>query len=135
MKIKVLSSKKTITNEKGKETTFYRYFTPVRIHVIDLDGNDIGEQEKSLSVHFTKVASKKLKDEKVFSIFECKSEDVGFPYTYKMLPPDATDEERSKNDVWIRDFDNENPIPYTPKQSTCVFLTDEEQSEPIEIID
>ena len=134
MKIKVLSKKVTITNEKGKENTFYRYFTPVRIHVIDVDGKDLGEKEMNLSVHFTKEVMKKLKDEKVFSIFECKPEDVGFPYTYHTPKDKTSDDENSKNHVWIRNFISEEPIPYTAPNNTCVFVT-EEQSEPVEIID
>lgn len=134
MKIKVLSKKVTIIDEKGKENTFYRYFTPVKISVVDVDGKNLGIQEKSLSVHFTKKATKKLLDDKVFSTFECKPEDVGCPYVYHIMPKEATNDDRAKNDVWIRDFETETPIPYTNPKSTCQFVT-EETSEPVEIID
>lgn len=138
MKIKVLSSKQIITDEKGKEKTFYRYFTPVEIEVIDSDGTSLGIQKKNLQVHFTKVASKKLKDEKVFSIITSKGEDVGFPFQYR-IPKDKTDEdEYAKNHVWIRDIISEEPIPFEPKQSsknTCTFLVDEEETDSVEIVE
>lgn len=136
MKIRVFSKKETIINEKGKENTFYRYFTSVKIQVIDdSDGKDLGIQEKSLRVHFTKDAMKKLKSDKVFSIFECKGEDVGHPFVYH-IPKDKKDNESwAKNDVWIRDFDSETEIPFTPANNTCEFLTDEPDTESVEIVE
>ena len=75
MKIKVLSKKVITTDAKGKENVFYRYFTPVTIQVIKKHENgqadeDLGLQEKSLRVHFTKSALKKLDDE----ILKCSQE-------------------------------------------------------------
>lgn len=137
MKIKVLSSKQVVS-VNGKTNTFYRYFTPVEIQVIGADGEDLGIQKKNLEIHFTKVAMKKVKDEKIFSIFECDGKDVGFPFVYQIPKNSANDEEWSKNHVWIRDFKSETPIPYEPKESTkntCTFLVDEEETEPIEIVE
>ena len=127
MKIKVLSKKQKIT-KNGKEKTFWRYFTPVRIEVIDTDGKSFGIQEKSLRVHFTKDCSKKLTDEKVFAIFECeKPEDYQLPFQYHVLDyATATEEEKSANDVWIRDFASMKEIPYKGKQSTCEPVIDDE---------
>lgn len=134
MKIKVLSKKQIITKD-GKEKTFYRYFTPVKIRVIDSDGSDLGIQDKNLEIHFTKSAMKKVKDEKIFSIFECKGEDVGFPYVYKVPKDKTSDDEWSKNHVWIRDFISETEIPYEPQENTCSFVVDEEETESVEIVE
>lgn len=138
MKIKVLSNKQIITDKKGKEKTFYRYFTPVRIAVVGADGEDLGIQQKNLEIHFTKDAMKKIANEKIFSIFECKGEDVGFPFVFKVPSDKNNQEEWAKNWVWIRDFIKETPIPFEPKESsknTCEFMVDEEDSEPIEIVE
>lgn len=127
MKIKVLSKKQKIT-KNGKEKTFWRYFTPVRIEVIDTDGKSLGIQEKSLRVHFTKECAKKLTDEKVFAIFECeKPEDYRLPFQYQIIDySTATEEEKSVNDVWIRDFKTIKEVPYKGKQSTCEPVIDDE---------
>ena len=138
MKIKVLSSKQVITDDKGKEKTFYRYFTPVEIQVVGSDGEDLGIQKKNLEVHFTKLALRKVADEKIFSIFECRGEDVGFPFVYRHPKDLKNDEEWAKNHVWIRDFIKETPIPFEPKQSTkntCTFLVDEEETESVELVE
>lgn len=133
MKLKVLSSKQTITLENGKKKEFYRYFTPVEIQVISADGKDLGIQKRNLSVKFTKDAMKKLSDDKVFSIFECKGEDVSHPYVYQE-PKDITNkDETSKNDVWVRGWIKETPIPYSAPQNTCSFMVDEEDTESVEI--
>lgn len=142
MKIKVLSKKVIMTDEKGKEKTFYRYFSPVKIQVIrkHWDGNeeDLGIQEKSIAVHFTKTASKKLDDDKIFAIFTInKGENIQLPYTYIInVKEDGSCEYPDENDCWIRDFDQMKEIPYTPKQSTCIpVLDDEEETEPVEIVE
>lgn len=135
MKIKVLSKKVTITKENGKENTFYRYFTPVKIQVIDENGNDCGIQKKSLSVHFTKDAMKKIDDEKIFAFIETeKADDISLPYVYKVKKDEKTGE-LVYPEVWIRDFKSLTPIPYTPAENTCVPLLDEEDSEPVEIVE
>ena len=138
MKIKVLSSKQVITDKNGKEKTFYRYFTPVEIDVIDENGNSLGLQQKSLEVHFTKSAMKKVKEEKIFSIFECDGKDVGFPFVFRIPKDKSSEEEWNKNHVWIRDFKTETPLPFDAKESsnnTCRFLVDEEETEPVEIVE
>ena len=38
----------------------------------------------------------------------------------------ATEEEKSANDVWIRDFASMKEIPYKGKQSTCEPVIDDE---------
>ena len=144
MKIKVLSKKVITTDAKGKENVFYRYFTPVRIQVIvkheNEDGTiterDLGIQEKSLVVHFTKTAMKKLDDEKVFAILTIeKGENIQLPYVYIIKENLDGTEYPDSNDVWVRDFDKLEEIPYTPRQSTCVPILDEKETEPIEIIE
>lgn len=142
MKIKVLSKKVITTDAKGKENVFYRYFTPVRIQVIvkheNEDGSiteqDCGIQKKSLAVHFTKSAMKKLDDEKLFAVLTIeKGENIQLPFVYVIKELLDGTEYPDSNDVWIRDFDKIEEIPFTPKQSTCVPLLDEEETEPIEI--
>lgn len=129
MKIKVLSNKRTKVDEKGKETTFYTYFSPVMIHVIDENGEDLGEQKKNISIHFTKLAMKKIPDDKVFAIIgSSKTEDIQLPFVYHMGDTDG------KNDGWVKDFETFDVIPFTPKQSTCKPIL-EEESEPIEIVE
>ena len=143
MKVKVLSKKVITTDAKGKESVFYRYFTPVKIQVIKKfeDGRndeDLGIQEKGLQVHFTKSAFKKLDDEKVFAIIGSeKGENIQLPFVYTIIEKaDGTIEYPDSNDVWIRDFDSFKEIPYTAKQSTCVPILDEEsETEPVEIVE
>ena len=144
MKIKVLSKKVITTDVKGKENVFYRYFTPVKIQVIvkheNEDGTitekDLGIQEKSLPVHFTKSATKKLNDDKVFAIITIeKGENIQLPFVYVIKENLDGMEYPDTNDVWIRDFDKYEEIPYTPKQSTCVPIVDEKETEPVEIVE
>lgn len=144
MKIKVLSKKVITTDQKGKENVFYRYFTPVKIQVIvkheNEDGTitetDKGIQEKSLPVHFTKSAMKKIDDEKVFAILTIKKgENIQLPFVYVIKETSKGIEYPDTNDVWIRDFDKFEEIPYTPKQSTCVPIVDEKETEPVEIVE
>ena len=134
MKIKVLSSKQTVTNEKGKEVTFYRYFTPVMIEVFDENGESQGIQQKSLTVHFTKDAMKKIDDEKIFAFIESsKPEDIFLPYIYKVKTNDKGEKEYP--DVWVRGFEKLTPIPYSAPSNTCRPLLDEEDEEPVEIVE
>ena len=143
MKIKVLSKKVISTGANGKENVFYRYFTPVTIQVIKKfeDGRkdeDLGMQEKGLQVHFTKSASKKLSDDKVFAIIGSeKGENIQLPFVFTIIEKsDGSIEYPDTNDVWIRDFDSFKEIPYTAKKSTCVpILDDEEETEPVEIVE
>lgn len=141
MKIKVLSKKVITTDAKGKENVFYRYFSPVRIQVVKktLDGKeeDLGIQEKSVVVHFTKSAMKKLDDEKVFAIITIeKGENIQLPFVYTLIEKeDGSLEYAETNDIWIRDFDSLDEIPFKPRESTCVPILDEEESEPVEIIE
>ena len=143
MKIKVLSKKRITTDAKGKESIFYTYFTPVKIEVqrIHADGTieSLGIQDKKLSVHFTKVASKKLPDDdKVFAIIESKdATNIQLPFVFKInVKEDGSLEYPDSNECWVRDFDIYTPIEYTPKQSTCVPVIDEEtEEEPVEIVE
>lgn len=123
MKIKVLSSKQTIVKD-GKNQTFYRYFSPCRIQVVDENGEDLGVQEKNIRVHFTKVATRKLPDEKVFAIIEtANSKDIDLPYVWKV----TTNEKGEKKypEIWIRDFDLITPLEYKPRGNTCEPIIDE----------
>ena len=111
---------------------FYRYFTPVRIHVIK-DGEDLGEQEKSLEVHFTKDASKQLvKFTDKESIFAIIGGNIGLPYVYEV----KENEDGSINvpQCWIRSVESYKEIPFTPKKSTCQpILEEESDTEPVEL--
>jgi len=139
MKIKVLSKKVITTDAKGKENVFYRYFSPVRIQVIKKLPNgkeeDLGIQQKSLNVHFTKSASKKLDDDKVFAIIGSeKGENIQLPFVYYIIEKeDGSIEYPDDNDIWVRDFDSYKEIPYTARKSTCEPIVDEEETEPVEI--
>ena len=140
MKIKVLSKKVVTTDAKGKENQFYRYFTPVNIQVVkkNSDGTetDLGIQQKSLLVHFRKSASKKLDDEKVFAIIGTENgEDIQLPFVYTIIEhEDGTLEYPDSNDVWVRDFQTYEPIPFKGRESTCVpILDDESETESVEI--
>ena len=126
MKIKVLSKKVTI-EEDGKKKSFYRYFSPCMIEVIDQNtGKNLGIQKKNIEVHFTKKASKKLDDEKVFAIFTCdKLEDYQFPFRYEIKENAETGEVEIPQ-IWIREFSKVEPIPYKAKESTCQPILDEE---------
>lgn len=146
MKIKVLSKKVIITTTdsktgKEKENVFYKYFTPVQIQVIRKHENgkdeDLGIQEKNLEVHFTKSASKKLPDERVFAIIgTSKGEDIQLPYVYTIIEKtDGSLEYPDSNNVWIRDYETFEEIPYTAKKSTCVPILDEKETEPVEIVE
>lgn len=123
MKIKVLSSKQTIIKD-GKKTTFYRYFSPCNIQTFGKDGEDLGIQLKNIEVHFTKVASKKLPQEKVFAIIESKdAKNISLPYVWKV----TTDEETGElvfPQIWVRDFDSYTELDFTSK-STCQPVIDE----------
>ena len=131
MKIKVFSKKVTITYEDGKSNTFYRYFMPCRIQVFE-NGEDKGIQEKNIEVHFTKSAMKKLPDDKVFGIFEIANhEDYSLPFTYEIKKNEKGELEYPQ--VWIRNWENFTPTPYTPKQNTCEPIIDEDDTEPVEI--
>ena len=125
-KIKVLS-KKEVINKDGKKKEFWRYFTPCDIEVIE-NGESQGVQRKNLRVHFTKSASKKLKDEKVFAIITCeKPEDYQLPQKFEVIDyATASDEEKNKNDIWIRDFKEIQEIPFKPQPSTCQPVIDDE---------
>lgn len=140
MKIKVLSKKVITTDAKGKENIFYKYFTPVDIQVVKKHENgkeeDLGIQRKNLEVHFTKVASKKLDDDKVFAIIGSeKGENIQLPYVYTIIvKSDGTLEYPDSNNVWVRDFETYDEIPYTAKKSTCVpVLEDETETDSVEI--
>ena len=140
MKIKVLSKKVVTTDEKGKENVFYKYFTPVNIQVVRKHENgleeDLGIQRKNLEVHFTKIASKKLDDDKVFAIIGSeKGEDIQLPYVFTIIvKSDGTMEYPDSNNVWIRNIDSYEEIPYIGKKSTCVPVLEEEtETDSVEI--
>lgn len=141
MKIKVLSKKVIATDTKGKENVFYKYFSPVRIQVIVKHANgkdeDLGIQEKSLKVHFTKSASKKLNDDKVFAIIGSeKGENIQLPFVYTIIEKeDGTKEYPDTNEIWVRDFDSYEEIEYAARKSTCVPIIDEKETEPVEIVE
>ena len=135
MKIKVLSKKHNITAKDGSEKTIVRYFTYVNIHVIE-DGKDVGEQTKSLEVHFTKDAGKQLlkaSDKQVGSdlVFAIIDGDIGLPYVYEVT---EKDDEKVYPECWVRSVKEYKEIPYTPKESTCKPILDEQESEPVEIV-
>ena len=131
MKIKVLSKKVTITGEKGKENVFYRYFSPVNIQVLE-NGKDMGVQEKSISVHFTKKAMKQIEDEQIFAIIDG---DISLPYVYEVKTDEKTGE-LVYPEIWVREIKSMKKIPYKGKENTCVPILDEDdESEPVEIVE
>lgn len=117
MKIKVLKSKKT---------TFPSYFTPVMIVVKGEE--EKGEQKKGLKVVFSKEADKKLPVDFKGGTLEVKGEDVNFPFIYEIKNKDGEDDYPF---VYIKNFDGITPL--KPRENTCRFLTDEEESEETEL--
>ena len=122
MKIKVL--KTTKTTKDGR--TFTSYFTPVMIVVKGEE--DKGEQQKGLTLNFSKEADKKLPVNFNGGILECKGEDVIMPFVYEIKQRDGKDDYPN---VYIKDFEKITPL--KPKKNTCRFLVDEEESEETEL--
>ena len=142
MKIKVLSTKVTSVDEKGKQKIWWKWFTPVNIEIqkVNVNGDlieSLGIQKKSLRVHFTKSAMKKFDDDKIFAIIETNDgANIQLPFVFKIIVhDDGTCEYPDSNDVWVREIDKITNIPYTPKESTCVPLVDEEPVEETEIVE
>ena len=118
MKIKVLKSKKT---------SFPSYFTPVMIVVKGEE--DKGEQKKGLKVVFSKEADKKLPIEFKGGILQLKGEDVNYPFIYEIKKNE--DGEDDYPFVYIKNFENITPL--KPRENTCTFVVDEEESAETEI--
>lgn len=118
MKIKVLA--KTRKNEKGQE--FYSFFTPVTIMVKGEE--DKGVQQKTLDVKFTKEADKQLPVNFKGGIIDADGENVGFPFVYEV----KTNEDGSKEypTCWIRKINSVSPL--KPRENTCTFLVDEDDT-------
>ena len=114
MKIKVLKSKKT---------SFPSYYTPVMIVVKGEE--EKGEQQKGLKVLFSKVAEKKLPVDFKGGIIELKGEDVIFPYIYEIKTNDKGEDDYPF--VYVKDFDAITPL--KPRENTCRFLVDEEETQ------
>ena len=123
MKIKVLKTTKTTKDGKS----FVSYFTPVMIVVKGEE--EKGEQQKGLTLNFSKQAEKKLDVNFNGGILECKGEDVLMPYIYEIKQKDGKD---VYPNVYIKDFESVSPLPQ--RKNTCRFLVDEEESEETEII-
>lgn len=120
MKIKVLKSKKS---------KFPSYWTPVFIVVKGEESK--GAQRKGLTCRFSKEADKKLPVDFKGGILEVKGEDVNFPYVYEIKQ-----DENGEPDypfVYIKDFDAITPL--KPRENTCVFDVDEEETESVELPD
>ena len=131
MKIKVLSKKVTITNDKGKENTFYRYFSPVNIEVIE-NGVSKGIQKKTCEVHFTKDAMKQLSDDKVFAIIDGE---ISLPYVYEKKVNANGKVDMSSTWMWVRKIETYTPVEFKPRESTCEpVLDDEVETESVEIV-
>lgn len=122
MKIKVLKTTKTTKDGKS----FVSYFTPVMIVVKGEE--EKGEQQKGLTLNFSKQAEKKLDVNFNGGILECKGEDVLMPFVYEIKQKDGKD---VYPNVYIKDFISVSPLPQ--RKNTCRFLVDEEESEETEI--
>ena len=123
MKIKVLKSEKT--TKDGKK--FTAYWTPVTIVVKGEE--EKGAQEKGNNVYFSEVAEKKLPVGFKGGILECKGEDVSAPYIYEI----KKDEDGKDNYpfVYIKDLQSVSPL--KPRENTCTFVVDEQETEESEI--
>lgn len=140
--VKVLSKKVTIEKD-GKAKTFYRYFTYVMIDVIE-NGENLGQQKRSLEVHFTKDATKQLaKFTEKENIFAIIGGEIGLPFEYRynldengvVSYPKNPKGEEQKPECWIRKVESFKEIPYTSKENTCKpILDDEQDTEPVEIV-
>lgn len=118
MKIKVLKSKKT---------QFPSYYTYASIIVKGEE--DKGPQERSLKVRFSKEAEKKLPANFRGGIVSAKGESVFAPYVYEVKKTD--DGKDDYPHVTITDFESIAPLPQ--RESTCVFLGVEQDTEEAEI--
>ena len=118
MKIKVLLSKKT---------KFPSYWTPVKIVVKGEETK--GAQEKGLTIRFSKEADKKLPVDFKGGILEVKGEHINFPYVYEIKR--GEDGEDDYPFVYIKDFDAITPL--KPRENTCVFMVDEQETEETEM--
>lgn len=118
MKVKVLKSTKS---------KFPSYFTPVTIVVKGEE--EKGAQKKGLTVRFSKEADKKLPVDFKGGVLEVKGDKIVFPYVYEI----KTNEE-GKEDypfVYIKDFESITPL--KPRENTCSFIVDEEETEEADI--
>lgn len=123
MKIKVLSNeRKTADGRK-----FTGFFTPVSIMVKGEE--DKGVQEKTLTIKFSENASKKLPAKFKSGIIECKGEDVVAPYVYEVKQKE--DGTPDYPFVTIKDLISVSPL--KPRENTCTFLVDEEETEESEM--
>ena len=122
MKIKVLKTTKTTSDGR----TFTSYFTPVMIVVKGEE--EKGEQQKGLTINFSKESDKKLPVDFNGGILEVKGEDVIMPYVYEIKQKDDKD---VYPNVYIKDFQSISPL--KPKKNTCRFLVDEEETEETEM--
>lgn len=113
MNIKVLLSKKT---------KFPSYWTPVKIVVKGEE--EKGQQEKGLTIRFSKEADKKLPVDFKGGILSVKGENVIMPFIYEIKH--GEDGEDDYPFVYIKDFDAITPL--KPRKNTCEFLVDEEET-------
>lgn len=123
MKIKVLKTTKTTKDGKS----FVSYFTPVMIVVKGEE--EKGEQQKGLTLNFSKESDKKLPVNFNGGILEVKGEDVIMPFVYEIKQKDGKD---VYPNVYIKDFQSIQPLPQ--RKNTCRFLVDEDDTEDTEIV-
>ena len=118
MKIKVLLSKKT---------KFPSYWTPVKIVVKGEE--EQGPQDKGLKVVFSKEADKKLPVDFKGGTLEVKGEDVNYPFIYEIKTNE--DGEDDYPFVYIKNFESITPL--KARANTCTFITDEQESEEVDL--
>ena len=118
MKIKVLKSKKT---------DFPSYWTPV--HIVVKGEEEKGAQAKGLNVYFSKGADKKLPVDFNGGILEVKGTDVNMPFVYEIKTNENGEDDYPF--VYIKNFESITPL--KPRENTCVFMVDEQETEETEM--
>lgn len=125
MKIKVLKT----TKQTKDGRSFPSYFTPVTIVVKGEE--EKGPQQKCLTVRFSKEAEKKLPVDFNGGYLTAKGEDINAPYVWEKRIKDGKE---YYPDVYVKGFDSIDPLPpLKPRENTCTFLLDEEETEEADI--
>ena len=120
MKLKVLKSNKT---------KFPSFWCPVTIVVKGEE--EKGAQPKGINVYFSEVADKKLPVGFKGGVIKCNSEDINIPFIYEIKKGKKPDGTECDDYPFIYIKDLINVLPLKPKQNTCTFVLDEEETDEV----
>lgn len=134
LKVKVLSKKVSVKKD-GKNKSFLRYFTHVKMVVKGEE--EKGKQLKSLTVKFTEEVSKKLsKDARFFILgLEKPVEQLSCPRVYEVKVSNDEDGNEIKEFpvIWIRGYDSYEDLPMKPITDDVDFETEDTTTEETEV--